>query len=359
MSRLLDLHSRGGQSPWLDYLRRDHLEDGTIAALISRGVRGLTSNPSIFEAALRSTGAYDAPIAQAARAKADADSAFWEIACGDVGAAADLFADLYVGSGGGDGYVSIEVDPRLAHDAEGTVEQAMSLWRRLDRPNVMIKVPATPAGVVAVEELLARAVNVNVTLIFGLDRYAEVIGAHQRGLGRLAATDPGSLRRTASVASFFVSRVDALLDPQLPGHLRGRAAIAQATLAWSLFRERYSGASWQTLADRGASVQRPLWASTSTKNPSYPDTLYVDALVAPGTVNTLPLGTLLAFDDHGSPEPVLEDGLAAARDAWAEISAVVDVASAASRLESDGVAAFESSIDSVLATVASRLAQGR
>jgi len=359
VTRLLELHARGGQSPWLDYLRRDHLEDGTIAALVSRGVRGLTSNPSIFEAALRTTGAYDASIARAARTDGDAESTFWEIACGDVGAAADLFWDLYVASGGEDGYVSIEVDPRLAHDAEATVEQAVSLWSRLARPNVMIKVPATPAGVVAVEELLARAVNVNVTLIFGLARYAEVVGAHQRGLERLAATDPGALRRTASVASFFVSRVDSLLDPQLPGHLRGRAAIAQATLAWSLFRERYSGGSWLALADRGAMAQRPLWASTSTKNPSYPDTLYVDALVAPGTVNTLPLGTLLAFDDHGSPEPVLEDGLAAARDAWAEVSAVVDVAAAASRLESEGVAAFESSIDSVLAAVASRLAQGR
>ncbi|MBU6201580.1 MAG: transaldolase [Acidobacteria bacterium] len=359
MSRLVDLHARGGQSPWLDYLRRDHLEDGTIAALVSRGVRGLTSNPSIFEAALRSTGAYDAPIAQAARAGGDAEGTFWDIACGDVGAAADLFADLYRESGGEDGYVSIEVDPRLAHDAEGTVEQAVSLWSRLDRPNVMIKVPATPAGVHAVEELLARAVNVNVTLIFGLARYAEVVGAHQRGLERLAASDPGALRHTASVASFFVSRVDSLLDPQLPGHLRGRAAIAQATLAWSLFRERYSGGSWRALADRGAMAQRPLWASTSTKNPAYPDTLYVDALVAPGTVNTLPLGTLQAFDDHGSPEPVLEDGLASARDAWAEVSSVVDVAAAASRLESEGVAAFESSIDSVLAAVASRLAQGR
>ena len=359
MSRLLDLHAAGGQSPWLDYLRRDHLEDGTISALVSRGVRGLTSNPSIFEAALRSTGAYDASISQAARANADAEETFWGIACGDVAAAADLFANLYDGSGGGDGYVSIEVDPRLAHDAAGTVEQAMSLWSRLARPNVMIKVPATAAGVVAAEELLARAVNVNVTLIFGLDRYAEVIGAHQRGLERLAATDPGSLPHTASVASFFVSRVDSLLDPQLPGHLRGRAAIAQATLAWSLARERYAGHSWQALADRGATPQRPLWASTSTKNPSYPDTMYVDALVAPGTVNTLPLGTLLAFEDHGSPVPVLEDGLAAARDAWAEISAVVDVASAASRLESEGIAAFESSIDSVLAAVASRLAHGR
>jgi len=359
VSRLLDLHAAGGQSPWLDYLRRDHLEDGTIAELVSRGVRGLTSNPSIFEAALRSTGAYDAQIAQAARAHGDAESTFWEIACGDVGAAADLFSDLYVESDGGDGYVSIEVDPRLAHDAGGTVEQAMSLWRRLARPNVMIKVPATPAGVVAVEELLARGVNVNVTLIFGLDRYAEVVGAHQRGLERLAGTDPGALRRTASVASFFVSRVDSLLDPQLPGHLRGRAAVAQATLAWALFRERYAGGTWQALADRGAMVQRPLWASTSTKNPSYPDTLYVDALVAPGTVNTLPLATLLAFEDHGSPDPVLEDGLAAARDAWAEVSAVVDVSSAASRLESEGVAAFESSIDSVLAAVGSKLAQGR
>lgn len=359
MNRLHDLHRLGGQSPWLDYLRRDHLEDGTIADLVTRGIRGLTSNPSIFEAALRSTGAYDASIALAARSNADPEEAFWDIACGDVAAAADLFAGLYDESQGMDGYVSIEVDPRLAHDAEGTVAQALSLWSRLARPNVMIKVPATAAGIVAVEELLSRAVNVNVTLIFGLDRYAEVMGAHQRGLGRLAASDPASLPRTASVASFFVSRVDSLLDPQLPGHLRGRAAVAQATLAWSLSRERYSGPSWRALADRGATPQRPLWASTSTKNPSYPDTMYVDALVAPGTVNTLPLGTLLAFEDHGSPAPALEDGLAAAPDAWGEICSVVDVAAAASRLESEGVAAFEGSIDSVLAAVASRLASER
>ena len=359
MSRLHELHSLGGQSPWLDYLRRDHLDDGTIAHLISIGVRGLTSNPSIFEAALRSTDAYDGAIAKATLKRRSADETFWDVACEDVASAADLFADLYAESGGDDGYVSIEVDPRLAHHAEGTVAQGVELWTRLGRPNVMIKVPATAAGIVAVEELVSKAINVNVTLIFGLQRYAEVVEAHQRGMQRLAGTDPSSLARTASVASFFVSRVDSLLDPKLPEPIRGRAAIAQAALAWSLCTERYTGRLWQALADQGARIQRPLWASTSTKNPAYADTKYVDALVAPGTVNTLPLATLLAFDDHGSPVPSLADGLASSSSDWDEVSSIVDVVAAAQQLESEGIAAFESSIESVLSTIAARLAAER
>ena len=359
MSRLLELHDRGGQSPWLDYLRRDPLRDGTIAGLVARGVRGLTSNPTIFEAALRSTDAYDGAISRAAAAGTDAETAFWDIACEDVTAAADLFSELHRSSDGRDGFVSIEVDPRLAHDAAGTVAQAVSLWGRLGRPNAMIKVPATRAGLVAVEELLARAVNVNVTLIFGLDRYAEVLDAHQRGLDRLASTEPSALARTSSVASFFVSRVDALLDPVLPERLRGRAAVAQASLAWALWSRHTGSPAWQSLELRGARPQRPLWASTSTKNPAYPDTKYVDALVGPGTVNTLPLPTLLAFDDHGSPAPSIADGLPDAERDWAEISSLVDVVAAAERLESEGVAAFESSIDSVLAAIAGSLAARR
>lgn len=354
MNRLAALHGVAGQSPWLDYLRRDHLEDGTIANLLDRGVRGLTSNPSIFEAALKGTSAYDAEIAEAAAAGLGAEEVFWNLACGDVARAADLFADLHRRSGATDGFVSIEVDPRLAHDADGTVAQAVSLWARLDRDNVMIKVPATPPGVLATEELLARGINVNVTLIFGLTRYEEVLESHIRGMRRLGdgAAPPFT---TASVASFFVSRLDSLLDPQLPPNLRGRAAIAQASLAWQRCTDRYARDDWSALEARGAVRQRPLWASTSTKNPGYPDTLYVDSLIAPGTVNTLPLPTLLAYDDHGSTDVSIEPGLARAAADWARIRALVDVDAATEQLEADGVATFASSIDSAVSALASRL----
>ena len=356
MNRLASLHELGGQSPWLDYLRRDHLEDGTIDELVARGVRGLTSNPAIFEAALNGTNAYDRDIDAAAYGGVPAESVFWDVACADVSAAADIFSDLHRMSDGSDGFVSIEVDPRLAHDATGTVDQATALWSRLSRPNVMIKVPATPSGVIATEELIAQGINVNVTLIFGLRRYSEVMDAHVRGVRRLADSSPlGTPIRVASVASFFVSRVDSRLDPLLPVELQGRAAVAQASLAWKLSTERYSHADWLDVSARGARPQRPLWASTSTKNPSYPDTKYVDALVAPGTVNTIPLQTLRAFEDHGSPLPSLEQGLERAAVEWARICELVDTDALAHRLEKEGVEAFSSSIDSAVSTIASRL----
>ena len=359
MNRIHRLYEIGGQSPWLDHLRRDHLEDGTIASLISRGVRGLTSNPAIVEAALKATSAYDAEILIAARQERSSEDVFWDVACEDVSRAADLLAEMYRSSEGSDGFVSIEVDPRLAHDSDGTIDQAERLWTRLNRPNVMIKVPATESGVVASEELIARGINVNVTLIFGLDRYDEVMGAHIRGVRRLAASQPHAVRHVASVASFFISRVDAVLDPHLPETLRGRTAIAQASMAWRRWRDRYSDHEWTRLANLSPRPQRPLWASTSTKNPTFNDTVYVDSLVAPGTVNTMPLATLLAFDDHGSTEPAIERNYPETTATWENLTRQVDVRSTVEKLEHDGVAAFASSIVSAIAALATKMSAVR
>ena len=304
--RLLAL-TRAGVSVWLDQIRRSMVEHGELARMIGQDcLRGLTANPSIFEKAILGSSDYDDELESFAQEQLDALAIYERIAIRDVQAAADVLADVHRESNGRDGFVSLEVSPDLAHDTDGTLVQVRDYWRRLDRPNVMIKIPGTPAGVPAIEQALYDGININVTLLFAVDAYEAVARAYIRALER--RRDKGLPLDVNSVASFFVSRVDTNVDRRLAelGHtdLQGKAAIANARLAYRRFKQIFSGPRWETLRRDGAAVQRPLWASTSTKDPRYPDTLYVEELVGPHTVNTMPPQTLLAVADHGEfPDP--------------------------------------------------------
>ena len=349
-NRLRRLHSEQGQSPWIDNLRRGFLTSGHLGELIARGARGLTSNPTIFQKAIQGSTEYDAQFARLAAGGAGVDEIYWELVLDDISGALAAFASLHADSAGEDGYVSVEVDPGLAFDGPGTLAAARQLHERVAAPNVMIKIPATREGLPAIREMIAEGRNVNVTLIFSLDRYGEVIDSYIDGLERRVASGVGDLSPVASVASFFISRVDSEVDARLnaiggeAAALCGRAAVAQAKLAYDLFRTKFSGERWARLAARGARVQRPLWASTSTKNPAYPDTLYVDALIGPDTVNTLPDATFDAFDDHGTVGRTIDVDIDAARTTWSRLAEVgVDMADVARKLEDEGVQAFQRS----------------
>ncbi len=359
-----------GQSAWCDQLSRQMLRSGRLADLVERqGITGLTSNPTIFQRALEGGDWYDEAMARAAARGMDAPAVYEELAVQDIQAVADLLAPVHRATRGRDGHVSLEVSPTLAHDPEGTIAEARRLWAAVDRPNLMIKVPGTAAGLPAVAALLAEGVNVNVTLIFGLERYRAVLAAHAQGLARaLAAGRP--LEQLASVASFFVSRVDTLVDRWLaeraahaPGPeaarlraLRGRAAIANARAARVIWTQCVGGEPMRGLSARGAQRQRLLWASTSTKDPAYRDVRYVEQLVGRETVNTMPLETIEAFADHGQ---VLGQTLdAGADDAAATLrelaAAGVDLEAAARELEADGVRAFADSFTSLLQGIAAK-----
>jgi transaldolase len=307
MNRLKQLHD-AGVSIWLDTLSRELLDTGAFAALIADcAVTGATSNPTIFAKAITGSDAYDDQLrAAVASGVRDPQQLFFELALDDVRRAADLLRPAYEASGGRDGFVSFECTPDIADDSAATIEQALELWSRLARPNVMIKVPATEAGVPAIEELTARGVNVNITLLFSVARYEQVIDAYQAGLER-RVKDGQPVHAIASVASFFVSRVDTKIDALLPADspLRGRVAIANAHLAYGRYRHRFADERWQPLSAAGARPQRPLWASTGTKEPAYSDVLYVEELIAPDVVNTMPEATLRAFADHGDTTPSL------------------------------------------------------
>ena len=304
---------RVGQSPWYDFITRDLVHSGELARLIREdGLLGMTSNPTIFEKAIASSDSYDADIRRHAEAGRSASEIFEELAVDDVRAACDVFRTTFERTGNGDGTVSLEVSPTLAHDTEGTVHEAERLWRAVDRPNAMIKIPGTKAGLSAITRCLSQGINVNVTLLFSLERYAEVVEAHLQGLERRAAMHL-SIDHLHSVASFFVSRVDTKLDPELDRlasstpeakSLRGTMAIANAAKAYALFRETLASPRWQALAAQGAKPQRPLWASTSVKDKAYQDTMYVEQLIAEQTVNTLPPETFTAYRDHGMPAAV-------------------------------------------------------
>lgn len=360
MGRLQDLHSEQGQSPWLDNLKRSLLVDGGMQRWIDRGIRGVTSNPSIFQKAIESSDDYTAQLADLVRAGASIEDAYWSMVTDDVTAALELLRPLYDASDGGDGYVSVEVAPSLARDTDATVEMTRELWRRIDRPNLFVKIPATAEGVPAIRQAVSEGINVNVTLIFGLDRYASVIEAFIDGID--AASDAGlDVGRIASVASFFISRVDTEVDRRLESvgteqalALRGQAAVAQGQLAGQMARDAFAGPRWEALAARGARVQRPLWASTSTKNPAYPDTLYVDRLIGPDTVNTIPEATLDAFEDHGTLSRTLDDDVEGARATWAAVGELVDLDDVSKVLEVEGVAAFEKSFDELLGVLTTR-----
>lgn len=345
---------RLGQSPWYDFITRDLLTSGALARLIAEdGLLGMTTNPTIFEKAVAGSELYDDDIRRLTAQGRTAAEVFEALAVADVRAACDLFLPVYERTGGQDGLVSIEVSPALARDTAATILEADRLWRAVARPNAMIKIPGTAEGLPAVTHCIAEGINVNITLLFAVERYHEVFSAYEAGLeARLARGLP--VDRIASVASFFVSRVDSKLDPLLdrlgdPAGLRGRIAIANACVAYRAFEQRSADTRWDGLAGRGARPQRPLWASTSTKDPRYPDVHYVEALIAPRTVNTLPPETFAAYRDHGRPAVRIHAGIAAAEgqlDALANQG--IDLLGVTRELEDEGVTKFAASYGAAL-----------
>ncbi len=358
MTRLHDLHSQQGQSPWLDNLRRDWIVDGEIQRWVDQGVRGITSNPSIFQKSISTGTAYDEQFAELVNGGSSIDEAYWELVIRDIVDALGILRATYDSSAGEDGYVSVEVAPALAMDQAGTEAAARVLSERIGLPNLYVKIPATKPGVPAIRQMIAEGRPINVTLIFSLDRHAEVIEAYISGLEELAKDPQADLSTVSSVASFFISRVDTEIDKRLNAigteealSLRGTGAVAQGQLAYQLFLEKFSGPRWEALAPRGARVQRPLWASTSTKNPAYPDTLYIDALVGPDTVNTIPDATLVAFEDHGTVARTIDADPAGAMSTWERIGALVDLDDVGQVLEDEGVASFQKAFDELLETL--------
>lgn len=363
MTNLFRLSSEQGQSPWLDNLKRSYLTSGELQHWIDKGIRGLTSNPTIFQKAIQGSNDYDFQFRELVKAQRSISESYWEMVVSDIRGALDVFAPLYSSSNGADGFVSVEVDPNLAHESGGTLLAGRELWQRIDRPNLMIKIPATEEGLPAIRSMIADGRNVNVTLIFGLDRYQKVMEAYIDGLDDRVRAG-GSPSGVASVASFFISRVDTEIDRRLDEvgtaealALRGRAAVAQARLAYDAFTRTFSGSRWTSLKTAGAAVQRPLWASTSTKNPSYPDTLYVDELIGPDTVNTLPDTTVDAFIDHGRVARTIDSGIDEARATWDAIGRLVDLDDVAARLEREGVTAFQKSFDELLGALSAKSAE--
>ena len=349
-----------GQAIWLDYIRRDILENGHLAALVEDdGVSGVTSNPAIFQKAIGESDLYDADIRAELAAEPDigVQELYERIAVRDIQLAADVLRPVFDRTEGADGFVSLEVSPRLARDTEGTLAEARRLWRRVDRPNLMIKVPATAEGLPAIEDLLAEGIHVNITLMFSMSHYENVAQAYLRGTARNA--DPS---RVASVASFFVSRVDSLIDRKLGEigteaalDLRGRIGIANSKLAYRRYQELFEGAAFAEWADRGGRPQRVLWASTSTKNPDYRDVLYVEELIGPDTVNTVPPATVEAFRDHGVAEPRLLDDIDGAAEQVARLSELgIDLGEATERLQEEGLAKFVDPFDRLLATLGAK-----
>lgn len=358
MGKLHDLAVLG-QSIWFDFIQRSLIGSGEMQRLITQGVRGVTSNPTIFEKAIAHSTDYDVALKTLARDGKSDDEIYEALVLHDISVTADLFLPVYAETRGLDGYVSIEVNPQLAYDTDRTIGEALRLFSCLGRPNVMIKVPATASGISAIETLIARGVNVNVTLLFSVDQYVRAADAYLRGLEKRLASG-GDIAAVASVASFFVSRLDTAVDTELEKagrtDLQGKAAIANAKVAYHLFKGIFSGERWERLASRGARVQRLLWASTGTKNPKYPDTLYVDRLIGPHTVNTLPPATLGAFIDHGRVEPSLDSGVTEAREHIDRLKALgIDVDAITTRLEEEGVRSFASSFESLMNGIAAKL----
>jgi transaldolase len=358
MNRPKRLHE-AGVSIWLDTLSRELLDSDAFAALIADfAVTGATSNPTIFAKAITGSDRYDDQLrAAVASGIRDTQELFFELALDDVGRAADLLRPTYDASGGRDGMVSFECTPDLADDTAATVAQAVGLWNRLARPNVMIKVPATEAGIPAIEELTARGINVNVTLLFALSRYEQVIDAYIAGLERRVAAGQ-SVDTIASVASFFVSRVDTKTDAVLPAgsDLRGRVAVANAQLAYARYRDRFTDARWLALREAGGRPQRPLWASTGTKDRAYSDVLYVEELIAPGVINTMPEATLRAFGDHGDPTRRFDVSAAPAEQTLQRAeTAGIDLAAITAQLEREGVRSFCDSYRQLLDCIETKL----
>ncbi|HEX7563082.1 MAG TPA: transaldolase, partial [Bradyrhizobium sp.] len=357
-----------GQSIWLDYIRRDLISGGALKRLIDDdGLRGMTSNPTIFEKAITDCHDYDRDIRTMALAGMDEKAIYEMLSRRDVQNAADEFRSLYERTGGGDGFVSLEVNPHLAHDTRGTVQEARRLWGALNRPNTMIKVPATVEGLPAIRQLISEGINVNVTLLFGLPRYRQCAEAYIDGI--VARQSQGAdVSRLASVASFFVSRMDTLVDPllekiaarggweaDLAKRARGETAIASAKTAYQVFKEIFGGERFRSLALQGARSQRVLWASTGTKNPDYADVKYVEALIGPDTVDTIPVETLNAYRDHGVPQARLEQDVVKAADILAELAKLgIHIDDITQQLEDEGVEKFIKPFDKLMETLAQR-----
>jgi transaldolase/glucose-6-phosphate isomerase len=351
-SPLSDLKTLG-QSVWLDSMRRALLTSGELERMVrDDGLSGLTSNPSIFEKAIVGSTDYDAALAELRGASApDAKSAYEALAIADLQGAADVFRPVYEHAAGSDGYVSMEVSPELAHDTTGTVAEARRLWASVDRPNLMIKVPGTDEGIPAITQLIAAGINVNITLLFSTKVYERVVEAYLAGVEELLA-DGGDISRVASVASFFVSRIDSAIDPRLSKHLQGKVGIANAKATYARFRELFDAERFQTLRPHGAQVQKVLWASTSTKNAAYPELMYVESLIGPDTVDTIPPATYESFKAHGMARVTLTEGVEEARavlDALAGEGVSLDEVTAA--LLDEGVKKFEQAFSKLLASI--------
>jgi transaldolase len=358
MTRLQDLYTKQRQSPWLDNLRRGWITGGELRRWIDRGVRGITSNPTIFAKAIEGGSDYDEQFGRlVGDGEAIVDS-YWDLVVSDIRDALALLRPVHDSSDGEDGFVSIEVAPQLARDTAASVASARHLHELIAEPNLYVKIPGTAEGVPAIQQMIAEGRNINITLLFGLNRYDEVVEAYLSGLEAYAATG-GDVSSVRSVASFFVSRVDTEVDRRLEAigtdaalALRGKAAVANAKLAYQLFESRFAGSRWEALKAKGAHVQRPLWASTSTKNPDYRDTLYVDTLIGPDTVNTMPEGTLDAFEDHGVLARTVTDGVDEAHAHVGALNALgIAMDDVAATLEDEGVAAFSKSFDELISTL--------
>jgi len=362
MTKLHRLYEEQGQSPWLDNLTRPYLRDGTLARLVADGIRGVTANPAIFAKAILGSPAYDEQFAILTAQGRSLTDAYWDLVVDDVLDALPVLRPTF--DADGDGFVSIEVGPELAGNTGATIVAARQLHDRIAQPNLYVKIPATPAGVPAIRTMIGEGRSINITLIFSLTRYEEVIEAYLSGLERLVELggDPGAVH---SVASFFVSRVDTEVDRRLQAigsdaalALRGRVGIAQARVAYQHFREHFTGPRWQRLASRGAHLQRPLWASTSTKNPAWSDTLYVDSIIGPDTVNTLPEATIAAFEDHGTVARTIDADVHAAVAVMDGLAAVgVDMDDVGDTLEQQGVASFSRSFEQVLVALEAKARQ--
>jgi transaldolase len=363
MTKLQELYDEQGQSPWLDNLRRDYITGGNLQSLVDRGIRGVTSNPTIFANAIESEPDYDEQF-EGLLSTHTIEESYWELVIEDIEHALEILRPLHDSSGGLDGYVSVEVAPSLAHDRTATVEAARKLHERIAKPNLYVKIPGTAEGTGAIQTMISEGRSINVTLLFSLERYEEIIEAYMGGLETLLESGTTDLSSVSSVASFFVSRVDTEVDNRLEklasesadadqaAQLRaakGTAAVAQAREAYRIFTEKFSGVRWEELASRGARAQRLLWASTSTKNPAYPDLLYVDSLIGPETVNTMPDATVDAFLDHGTVARTVDTASVPARHTLEHLGELgIDLADVARTLEDEGVASFEKSFDELM-----------
>jgi transaldolase len=364
MTRLQQLFDEQNQSPWLDNMRRGWVTGGELQRWVDRGVRGITSNPSIFQKAIEGATDYDEQFGSLVAGGSDVTAAYWDLVTTDIRSALSILRPVHDASDGLDGYVSVEVSPGLARDTAGTLDAARHLHSLIAEPNLYVKIPGTAEGVPAIRQMIAEGHSINVTLLFSVDRYAEVIEAYLSGLEALVATG-GDPAPVSSVASFFVSRVDSEVDQRLTAigtpealALQGKTAVANARVAYELFLEQFSGPRWEALATKGARVQRPLWASTSTKNAAYPDTLYVDELIGPDTVNTIPDATLEQFEDHGTLARTIDADLPGAHAVLDAVRAVgVDLDDVGRVLEEEGVAAFSKSFDELLGSLQTKADQ--